>query len=542
MGRQLVELHVRDLGVIDDVTVTLGPGMTALTGETGAGKTLLVGALSLLLGGRGDPASVRAGADEAFVEGRFVNVDGTDEVVLARSVAREGRSKAWVDGRAVPVGGLAEAAAGLLELHGQHQHRTLVVPEAQRVALDSFGSIDTGPLESARARLAALLREAEGLGGDAAQRAREADRVRFEVADIDAAAIAGPDEDAGLEAEEERLAEASAHRAAAAEALVALAGPDDGSGPPGAVDRLADASGALAGRVPLERLDHRVRSAMGELSDLAAELRTVVETWEDDPERLEAIRVRRQLLHDLERRYGPGLDEVLAAADRGRARLDELAALESRAAELDAHVARCRAEVAAAESVVAGARRRAAPVLAAEIEATLHDLAMPSARFAIRVEGEGSADQITFELAANPGEPAQPLARAASGGELSRTMLAVRLALTDAPGVLVFDEVDAGVGGAAATAVGAALAGLGQYAQVLVVTHLAQVAAQADHQVAVRKVESGGRTRSEVTGLDPGGRVVEISRMLSGSPDSESARRHARELLGDRGPGPGDSQ
>jgi len=542
MGRQLVELHVRDLGVIDDVTVTLGPGMTALTGETGAGKTLLVGALSLLLGGRGDPASVRAGADEALVEGRFVDVDGTDEVVLARSVAREGRSKAWVDGRAVPVGGLAEAAAGLLELHGQHQHRTLVVPEAQRVALDSFGSIDTGPLESARARLAALLREAEGLGGDAAQRAREADRVRFEVADIDAAAIAGPDEDAGLEAEEERLAEASAHRAAAAEALVALAGPDDGSGPPGAVDRLADASGALAGRVPLERLDHRVRSAMGELSDLAAELRTVVETWEDDPERLEAIRVRRQLLHDLERRYGPGLDEVLAAADRGRARLDELAALESRAAELDAHVARCRAEVAAAESVVAGARRRAAPVLAAEIEATLHDLAMPSARFAIRVEGEGSADQITFELAANPGEPAQPLARAASGGELSRTMLAVRLALTDAPGVLVFDEVDAGVGGAAATAVGAALAGLGQYAQVLVVTHLAQVAAQADHQVAVRKVESGGRTRSEVTGLDPGGRVVEISRMLSGSPDSESARRHARELLGDRGPGPGDSQ
>jgi DNA repair protein RecN (Recombination protein N) len=192
--------------------------------------------------------------------------------------------------------------------------------------------------------------------------------------------------------------------------------------------------------------------------------------------------------------------------------------------------------VTAAESVVARERRRVAPVLAAEIETTLHDLAMPSARFAIRVEGEGSADQVTFELAANPGEPAQPLSRAASGGELSRTMLAVRLALTDAPGVLVFDEVDAGVGGAAATAVGAALAGLGHYAQVLVVTHLAQVAAQADHQVAVRKIEAGGRTRSEVTRLDPYARVVEISRMLSGSPDSESARRHARELLGDRGP------
>ena len=536
MGRQLAELHVRDLGVIDDVTVTLGSGMTALTGETGAGKTLLIGALSLLLGGRADPALVRAGADEAYVEGRFVDVDGGDEVVLARSVAREGRSKAWVDGRAAPVGALSEAAAGLLELHGQHQHRTLVVAEAQRRALDAFGSVDTGPLESARSILAALLRDAEGLGGDATQRAREADRVAFEVAEIEAAVIAGPDEDAVLEAEEDRLAEASAHRAAAAQALAALAGPDDGPGPPGAVDRLADASGALAGRVPLERLDHRVRSAMGELTDLAAELRTVVETWEDDPERLEAIRVRRQLLHDLERRHGPGLDEVLATAVRGRARLAELAGLESRAAGLDVEVAGARATVTAAESVVARERRRVAPVLAAEIETTLHDLAMPSARFAIRVEGEGSADQVTFELAANPGEPAQPLSRAASGGELSRTMLAVRLALTDAPGVLVFDEVDAGVGGAAATAVGAALAGLGHYAQVLVVTHLAQVAAQADHQVAVRKIEAGGRTRSEVTRLDPYARVVEISRMLSGSPDSESARRHARELLGDRGP------
>jgi len=542
MGRQLVELHVRDLGVIDEVTVALGPGMTALTGETGAGKTLLVGALSLLLGGRGDPGAVRAGADEAYVEGRFVDVDGGDEVVLARSVAREGRSKAWVDGRAAPVGALAEAAAGLIELHGQHQHRTLVVPEAQRDALDAFGSVDTGPLASARTRLAGLLRETDGLGGDAAQRAREVELVAFEVAEIDAAEIAGPDEDAALEAEQDRLAEAAAHRAAAADALVALAGPDDGPGPPGAVDRLAEASGSLAGRVPLERLDHRVRSAMGELADLAAELRTVVETWEDDPERLESIRSRRQMLHELERRHGPGLVEVLATAERGRERLAELAGLEARAGELDAAVARARAEVAAAESVVARERRRVAPVLAAEIETTLHDLAMPSARFAIRVEGDGSADHVTFELAANPGEPAQPLAKAASGGELSRTMLAVRLALTDAPGVLVFDEVDAGVGGAAATAVGAALAGLGHYAQVLVVTHLAQVAALADHQVAVRKVEADGRTRSEVTGLDPDGRVIEISRMLSGSPDSESARRHARELLGDRGPAVGGAQ
>jgi len=539
MARLLVELHVRDLGVIDDVTVELGPGMTALTGETGAGKTLLVGALSLLLGGRGDPSVVRSGAEEALVEGRFADVDGGDEVVLARSVARAGRSRAWIDGRLAPVGSLTDAAAGLIELHGQHQHRTLVVPEAQRRALDAFGGVDTAPLEAARARLAALLREADGLGGDADQRAREVELLAFQVDEIDRSGLTGPDEDGRLEAEEERLAEASAHRVAAAEALVALAGEDGGPDRPGALDLLAEASGSLAGRPALDALDRRVRGAMADLADLAGELRSVVETWEDDPARLEEIRLRRQLLHDLRRKYGPTLDDVAVTAADGRSRLAELASLEGRAGVLDAEIGRARREVADAESVVARERRRAAPLLASEIETTLHDLAMPSARFAVRVEGDGSGDEVTFELAANPGEPGRPLARAASGGELSRTMLAVRLALTAAPGVLVFDEVDAGVGGTAATAVGAALAGLGHYAQVLVVTHLAQVAAQADAQIEVRKVESGGRTRSEVTRLDPDGRVVEISRMLSGSPDSESARRHAAELLGGRAPGGG---
>jgi DNA repair protein RecN (Recombination protein N) len=433
------------------------------------------------------------------------------------------------------MGTLNDTASELLELHGQHQHRILIVAEAQRRALDAFGAIDTGPLESARAELAALAREMEGLGGDADRRARDAELLAFQVAEIDGAGLSGPDEDGELEAEEDRLAAASSLRAAAAVALEALVGDDDRGGA-GAVDRLAEASGALAGLAPLEAIDRRVRSAMGELTDLAGELRTVVETWEDDPERFDQVRQRRQLLRELGRKYGPSLDDVLATADGARARLIELAGLEERAAELDRVIGRSRAEVEAAEAVVARERRRTAPLLASEIEMTLHDLAMPSARFTIRVDGEGSADQVTFELAANPGEPALPLAKAASGGELSRTMLAVRLALTDAPGVLVFDEVDAGVGGTAATAVGAALAGLGRYAQVLVVTHLAQVAAQADAQVEVHKVEVDGRTRSEVVPLDPDGRVVEISRMLSGSPDSESARRHARELLGDRGP------
>ncbi len=530
MAHVLVELRVRDLGVIDDASLVLAPGTTALTGETGAGKTLLIGALSLLLGGRADPSVVRTGATEAVVEGRFCSIDGDDEIVLARAVAQQGRSRAWVDGRMVPVGALAEAAAGLIELHGQHQHRSLVHPEAQRQALDAFGAIDIGPLLSARRRVAELEAEADRLGGDARQRAREVEILSYQADEIDRAGITDPAEDEVLAEEEERLAEASSHREAAARALVSLEGAG-GSGPPGGIDLVAEASGSLSGRGPLEALDARARGAIADLTDLAGELRSVVETWEDDPERLDAVRARRNLLHELTRKYGPTLADVMTFGVEARATLAELAGAEARAAVLDAEIDAARKVVESAEEVVARARRKVAPLLADEIQTTLHQLAMPSARFSIRVGGPGSADEVVFELAANAGESAQPLAKAASGGELSRTMLALRLALTDAPGVLVFDEVDAGVGGAAATAVGAALAGLGHYAQVLVVTHLAQVAAQADHQFEVRKVEADGRTRSLITALDDEDRVVELSRMLSGQPESDAARTHARELL-----------
>jgi DNA repair protein RecN (Recombination protein N) len=310
MGPTLVELRVRNLGVIDDVTVSMAPGMTALTGETGAGKTLLVEALGLLLGGRADPSVVRSGADEALVEGRFVVPDdasgstgadhgGGGEIVLARSVVRAGRSRAWIDGRMASIGALSEAAAGLIELHGQHEHRSLVHADAQRRALDDFGGIDLRDLEAARLRLRTLHDESAVLGGDARERAREVDLLRYQIAEIDAAAIVDIDEDGRLEEEEDRLAAAASHRQAAAEALASLSGSDD----TGAVDRLAEASRALSGRAPLSSLDQRVRSSMAELSDLASELRTVVETWDDDPERLSEIRSRRQLLHELERKY-----------------------------------------------------------------------------------------------------------------------------------------------------------------------------------------------------------------------------------------------
>jgi DNA repair protein RecN (Recombination protein N) len=543
----LEELRVRDLGVIDDVTVTFRAGMTALTGETGAGKTLLIEALSLLLGGRADPTMVRSGSADATVEGRFVSgpegdhrgdegdqedanglgLDDADEIILSRTVVAGGRSKAWVNGRMAPVTTLTTTGSALVELHGQHQHRSLVHPAAQRQALDDYGRIDLTDLHRARARLRALTDESGSLGGEVEQRAREMDVLRYQIDEIESARIEDDDEDSRLELDEDRLAEAAAHREAAAVALEALTEATAGS----ALDRMAEASGALAGRPPLSALEARVRGSMAEVADLASELRTVVETWEDDPERLETIRGRRQQLHELERKYGSSLGQVVAFADDARQQLAAIETREERARQLDAEMAVARRELADQEDRVAAQRREVAPSLAAEIQSTLQTLAMPSARFEVAVEGDGPADQVTFLLGANPGEPLLPLAKVASGGELARTMLAVRLALTGAPGVLIFDEVDAGVGGSAATAVGAALAALGRRSQVLVVTHLAQVAAQADHQLAVLKTERGGRTVSQVAELDAEERVVELSRMLSGSPESETARTHARELL-----------
>jgi DNA repair protein RecN (Recombination protein N) len=526
----LDQLRVRDLGVIDDVTVDFGPGMTVLTGETGAGKTLLVEALTLLLGSRADPTMVRAGAAEATVEARFVDGgDGQDdhELIVARSVVAGGRSRAWIDGRMAPMAALAEAASTVIELHGQHQHRSLVQPATQRRALDDYGHIDLSELRAVSATLRSLTEERTALGGDAQQRAREADLLRYQIEEIDSAAIEDPDEDSRLQIEEERLAAAGALRQAAATALEALTeAPADS-----ALDRMAEVSGALGAHPPLAELDGRVRASMAELSDLAIELRSVVETWDEDPERLAQVRERRQLFHQLERKYGDTLGEVVGFAVEAGRQLAAIEAREHRSGVLDTEITTARETVGQRAAQVAAARRSAAPALASEIQATLRTLAMESARFEVVVDGGGPADQVSFLLGANPGEPLLPLAKVASGGELARTMLAVRLALTDSPGVLVFDEVDAGIGGAAATAVGAALAALGRRSQVLVVTHLPQVAAQADHHLLVRKTEAEGRTRSEVTPLGEEDRVVELSRMLSGSPESQAARTHARELL-----------
>lgn len=542
----LVELAVRDLGVIAELRLLLGEGMTVVTGETGAGKTMVVDAIELLVGGRADPMLVRTGAEEAWVEGRFVRPPGADgdlpeEVVLARAIPRSGRSRAYVDGRLATVSELATIGARLVDLHGQHAHQSLLHPAAQREALDRFAGVDLARLRAARVAVRDLLEELERLGGDERTRAREIDLLRYQVDEIEAAAIEGPDEDERLEAEEDQLADAAAHREAAAAAVTALSG--DGGGAldeaVSAGDALGVALAAVAGRRPFAAAEERLRAVAAEVADIAAEIRGAGEAIEDDPERLEAVRERRQLLRELRRKYGETLADVIAEGERLRARLAELEGYEKRAAELDAELARARAEEAAAAAEVAAARRAAAPELAARIQENLAELAMPKARVEVEVRGDDPGDDVEILLAANPGAPPLPLAKVASGGELARTMLALRLVLTEAPPTLVFDEVDAGIGGQAAVAVGRALARLGRQHQVLVVTHLPQVAAYADAQVRVAKHTDDATTVSEVAVLDHEERVVELSRMLSGQPDSDAARRHAAELLataaGERG-------
>jgi DNA repair protein RecN (Recombination protein N) len=524
----LTELRVRDLGVIEDLSLTFGSGMTVLTGETGAGKTLVVEALQLVLGGRASPTLVRAGATEALVEARFV-VDER-EVVIARSVPAEGRSRAWVDGRMSPVSALAETTAELVEIHGQHEHRSLVTPAAQRTVLDAYAGTDLAPVDHLRARLRQLAASLAELGGDGPARAREADVLRYQVEEISAAQLSDPDEDNDLRLEEARLADASAYREAATSA-VELLDPLEA----GVLNALGQAVSFLAGRESFDEYRERIAAAAIDLSDLVRGLRDVVEGWEDDPGRLVEVQERRRLLAELRRKYGEDLAAVMAFGQAAAARLADLDNAEGIAAQLEAERVGLAQELATAEAAVRQVRTRAAGKFGALVGERLADLAMGGARLEVRVGAEGTGEPIELALGANLGEAVLPLAKAASGGELARAMLAIRLVAMGGPQTMVFDEVDAGVGGAAALALGTALHEVARTRQVLVVTHLAQVAAQSDHQISVQKQEAGGRTVTSATQVEGDDRVVELSRMLSGHPDSDAARAHARELLGASG-------
>ena len=522
----LTELHIENLGVIERLDLALGPGMTAVTGETGAGKTMLVEALELLVGGRADATIVRPGAAEARVDGRFVTDD--HELVLTRVVPADGRSRAYIDGRPTTVGALADAASGLVDLHGQHDHQSLLAGPTQRAALDRFGGVDLAPLRAARARLTEVDAELAALGGAERERAREIDLLRYQVGELAAARLDDPDEDRLLERLEDALADAAGHREAGAVAHDLLAA--DGGGR----DALAGALASLSGRTPFAEVTDRLASLLADLDDVVGEVRDIGEAIEEDPARLEEVRARRQLLRDLCRKYGDSVDDVVRYGDEAARRLLELEGYEERATQLDAERRAATDAERRAAGEVGRARRRAAPKLGDAVTARVRQLALPHAAVTVEV-GDDPGDAVQFQLTANPGTPALPLTKVASGGELARTMLALRLVLIghggEAPRTLVFDEVDAGIGGTAATAVGRALAEVGSAHQVLVVTHLAQVAALATTQVAVVKDVVGDMTVATAAVVDGDERVDELARMLSGADGGAAARRHALELL-----------
>jgi DNA repair protein RecN (Recombination protein N) len=522
----LHELRVRDLGVIEDVDLLLGPGLTVISGETGAGKTLVVEALGLLLGARADPSVVRAGAAECRVEGRLDGIGG-EETILCRVVPVDGRSRAYIDDKMTPASTLEGLGRALIEIFGQHDHQTLLRSASQRSALDEFAGVDLGEVIRHRETLRRIASEIDGLGGSDDERERRLDILRFERDEIAGLGVSDPDEIAHLEAEEARLSGARALREAAIDAHDLLGGEGEGV----ARDAIGRAIEVLAHESLLAEHATRLRGIAAELDDLVGELRAEAEAAEEDPARLLAVSDRRIALTRLARKHGGTLGAVLAVAEEIAGEIATLERAEERREELAVERTRTLASLAEAERAVGDLRRRAAGDLARAVGEHFGALALEHAELAVEVPPEGLGDDVEFTFRANLGEAAHPLARVASGGELARVMLALRLVLSTSPPTLVFDEVDAGIGGEVGIAVGRALAELGRERQVLVVTHLAQVAAFADAHVVVEKRLEGGRTRSVVRPLDPRERTVELARMLSGQPESPTAQEHATELL-----------
>jgi len=546
----LEELHVAGLGVIEDLTISFQPGMTAITGETGAGKTLVVEAVDLLTGGRANASMVRQGERAARLEARFalgkreaealaeLGIHASEELVLAREVLSQGRSRAWANGSIVSSAQLGAIGAVLVDLHGQHAQQSLLSVEARRAALDSFARYDPVVLRRAREHLRGLEKELSMLGADEGALAREKDMLVFQIAEIEGAAIKGEDEDERLQEQEQLLATAEARRGALLEAVALLEGeePWEAGSPGNASDLLAKASSLLGAHGNLKELAGRLGSLSEEARELARELRGLAEEVDADPERLSELQARRAQLSGLKRKYGSDLSEVMQFLARARQRLAEIEGSSRRREELQGALEAARQELSRAEADALSVRREAAPRLARLATEHLRQLAMPAAELIVEVGEANGGDDVEFLLSANPGERPLPLAKVASGGELARAMLALDLVVgVDRP-VVIFDEVDSGVGGVAGSSIGEALASLAKTGvQVLVVTHLAQVACMADHQIAVEKDarmrEEGLRSVTSARALEGEERIRELARMLSGDPESSSAKAHAREML-----------
>ena len=526
----LVELSIENLGIIESSRLTFDSGFTAFTGESGAGKTMLVEAIGLVVGQRADVSVIRDGAEEARVEARFVTSgpDGDVETILCRVLHREGRSRAYINDRMATVATLAEVGQSLVDIHGQHAHQRLMSASVQRDSLDAFGKVDTSALREAREAVTQIDANLAALGGDEKSRVREIDLLSFQCEEIENAGLSRPDEDQALSREEDELGDVVRHQEALLKVSALLS--DDGN----AVDLLGQVSRSLSPITSMSEIRERVENLLAELNDISHTVRGAAENSEENPERLEEIRLRRQALRDLVRKYGDTIADVMAFGAEARTRLNELLSYSERVQELESSRANALKVLHSRQLEVGRLRRKTAPGLAAAVGKRLRLLALPHATIQVAVGDEGSdpsGEAVSFMLAANPGSAPMPITKVASGGELARVMLALRLVLTTDPATMVFDEVDAGIGGAAAVAVAQALRELGTDHQVFAVTHLAQVAASAHSHIVVSKSVKSGKTYGRATKVLQEDRVGEIARMLSGGIADESALTHAQEIL-----------
>jgi DNA repair protein RecN (Recombination protein N) len=572
----LAEMSISGLGVIDEATLELDSGFTVLTGETGAGKTMVVTGLHLLSGGRAEASRVRAGSQKAVVEGRFeldvgseatklaenagADADSDGSLIAVRTVTGDGRSRAHLGGRSVPVGVLGELAEHLIAVHGQNDQLRLLRPGEQRAVLDRFAGLPvTEPLGEYRRLREEWLRVSTELTERierSREMAREADLLRHGLAEIEAV-DPKQGEDTELVGEARRLADIDQLRAAAGTARMAVSGVPDGElDSPGALGLMAEALRALSSSDdPLLRdLEPRLAEASVLLADVGSELGSYLGNLDADPARLEAVLARQAELKALTRKYAADVDGVLAWADAARTKLEGLDTSEDALSALSARRDELAVELAERAAVLTVERSSAAESLAKAVTEELAGLAMPHATLDVvvvpkpaeandslsltvgeqtRHAGPDGTDEVELRLRAHPGAPPLPVHKGASGGELSRVMLALEVVLSHSDPVptLVFDEVDAGVGGRAAIEVGRRLARLARSHQVIVVTHLPQVAAFADRHLVVDKTFGANLTRSGVRTLDDTDRVVELARMLAGMESTDTGRAHAEELL-----------
>lgn len=553
----IAEMRIRDFAVVEELSVPLAPGLNVVTGETGAGKSIMVDALGLLLGGRASASSVRTGSERAVVEGVVdlteldrvarglaelgVADDDEPHLVLRREVRAEGRSRSWINDSPVTARALRQVGGMLVDIHGQHEHQRLLSGEYQQEVLDAFGGCAelAGQVGEAFRRAAGLRKRLAGVESRRRELESRADFLRFQLGEIDAANLE-PGEDERLRIETARLANAET-LARESGSLHDLLHAGEGA----VTDRLADATARLRrlsetdpGLAPLhgalEDAYHRVTDAAGELAAYGAGI-------EHDPARLETLRERDAFLHGLKRKYGATVEEVIATGEALRRELDKLTTTQADAGGLAQKLAEAEATWKKAAEDLSDRRRTAADRLTKAASALFAGLGLEGGRFRVQLEertepSPRGLERVRYMASMNPGFPPGPLARIASGGELSRVMLALKsvLAGVDDVPVLVFDEIDSGVGGAVAAQVSDRLEEVSRGRQVLVVTHLARIAARASNHLLVEKDAGTDRARTSLRRLDAEARVRELARMLGGDPESESSLRHARELLGQR--------